>query len=205
MSRHNILIASQNKGKIKEIQAALELPGVNFEVRHDLPSVDEDGCDFFENALKKAKVCSLWSGLPALADDSGLEVDALNGAPGIYSARFSGPDRDDIANNEKLLRLMDGIPPLRRGAAFRAVIVIYFPSGEWVLGEGICRGVIMDHPKGKNGFGYDPLFFLPHIGRTMAELSPEQKNTLSHRALALQDLREKLLSPEFFHLLHFTP
>lgn len=205
MSVRSILIASRNRGKIEEIEATLDLPGITFEVRADLPSVDEDGRDFFENALKKARVCSQWSGMPALADDSGLEVDALDGAPGIYSARFSGRDKDDQANNEKLLRMMDGIPPEKRGAAFRAVIILYFPSGAFVRGEGVCRGVILDSPRGENGFGYDPLFFLPHLGRTMAELSPSRKNSLSHRALALADLRKKLLSPEFGHLLNFTP
>lgn len=205
MSARSILIASRNRGKIEEIKATLDLPGIIFEIRPDLPDVVEDGHDFYENALKKARACSQWSGLPALADDSGLEVDALDGAPGIYSARFSGPVKNDQANNEKLLRMMDGVPPGKRGAAFRAVIILYFPSGEWIRGEGICRGVILDSPRGENGFGYDPLFFLPQLHRTMAELSPDRKNTLSHRALALADLREKMLSPEFSHLLHFTP
>ncbi|HHH84645.1 MAG TPA: RdgB/HAM1 family non-canonical purine NTP pyrophosphatase [Firmicutes bacterium] len=201
----NILIASKNKGKIKEIKSALDLPGVSFVVRPDLPSVEEDGRDFFENAMKKAKVSALWSGMPALADDSGLQVDALNGAPGIHSARFSGSVRDDRANNEKLIRLLKGVPSHERGASFRAVIVLYFPSGDWIRTEGICRGVILDYPRGENGFGYDPLFFLPQLGKTMAELNMARKNTLSHRARALAELRKKLLSPEFSHLLHFTP
>ncbi|MBN2726772.1 RdgB/HAM1 family non-canonical purine NTP pyrophosphatase [Candidatus Mcinerneyibacteriota bacterium] len=204
MSGLKILIASRNRGKIKEIEAALALPGVDFDIRPDLPDVEEDGSDFFENAMKKARSYALWSGQPALADDSGLEVDVLKGAPGIFSARFSGPAKDDRANNEKLLRMMEGVPFPERGAAFRAVIVLYTLSGEWVRAEGTCRGIILESPRGENGFGYDPLFFLPELGKTMAELTTDMKNKLSHRARALEELKKKLLSQDFRHLLNFN-
>jgi len=156
------------------------------------PEVIEDGQSFLENALKKAKAASSYTGETTLADDSGLEVDALGGKPGILSARFSGADADDDKNNMKLLEVMKGVPAEKRGAAFRCVLVLFRPGGEYDVFEGVLRGRIAEKPRGSQGFGYDPVFIVPEYQLTVAELAPDVKNQISHRGKALRALKKSL-------------
>lgn len=158
----------------------------------NVPDVIEDGQTFFENALKKAKSTSLLTGKIALADDSGLEVDCLNGKPGIFSSRYSGHDANDESNIKKILTELNGIPEENRGAAFRCVLVLYWPNGHHESFEGTWRGRISHSPLGIEGFGYDPIFFLPEKGITVAQLSTDEKNQLSHRAQAFKKLKIRL-------------
>lgn len=152
----------------------------------------EDGDSFLENALKKAREISQFTGEIALADDSGLEVDALGGRPGIYSSRFAGEDADDERNIDKVLELLKNIPEEKRTASFRCVLVLYDPEGGYEAFEGKWDGRISEARRGTGGFGYDPIFYLPEAGKTVAELSAEEKNLWSHRAQALQALKEHL-------------
>ena len=186
-----IVIASKNKGKIREIrQIYADLPVSVVEVA-DLPDVVEDGDSFSSNARKKAVEIARHTGRWALADDSGLEVDALKGAPGIHSARWSGAG--DEANNDKLLRELRGVPPPARTARYRAVVVVADPSGRIIAEtDGTCEGLIGFERRGGGGFGYDPLFVVPQFGCTMAELTAETKHSISHRGEALRRLREPL-------------
>ena len=188
-----LIIASNNNHKLIEIKAIL---GGLFEeilsmreagIEHE---TIEDGSSFMENAVKKAKEIAELSGCCALADDSGICVDALDGAPGIYSARFCGHHGDDEANNRLLLKKLEGRED--RGAHYTCAIALVYPDGRQVCAEGYMYGQIGREEKGENGFGYDPLFFLPEYGCTAAQLSPEQKNQISHRASALHALLEKL-------------
>jgi XTP/dITP diphosphohydrolase len=190
MSRE-LVIASKNKGKIREIrQIYSDLPVTVVELP-DQPEVVEDGDSFSANARKKALEIARHTGKWALADDSGLEVDALNGAPGIYSARWSGAG--DEANNDKLLRELRDIPPPARTARYRAVVVVAAADGRIIAeSDGSCEGLIGFERRGTGGFGYDPLFVVPQFGRTMAELSPETKHSISHRGEALRKLRGPL-------------
>jgi XTP/dITP diphosphohydrolase len=186
-----LVIASKNPGKIREIRKIYaDLPVLILQV-DDLPDVTEDGQTFADNARKKAIQIARHTGKWALADDSGLEVDALRGAPGIHSARWSG--KGDEGNNEKLLAELRGVPAPARTARYRAVVVVAAPDGR-VLAEadGACEGVIAFDRRGTGGFGYDPYFVLPQFGKTMAELSPEAKNAISHRGEALRRLRDPL-------------
>jgi XTP/dITP diphosphohydrolase len=160
----------------------------------NLPEIIEDGASFLENALKKARTISHHLNLPVLADDSGLVVDYLKGAPGIYSARFSGPSATDQKNNEKLLTLLEGVPEEKRRACFVCVLVFYAPSDQWIQTEGTCEGRIALAPEGDQGFGYDPVFYLPEFGKTMAQLPLETKNRISHRARALAKMKPHILS-----------
>ena len=187
-----LVLATQNQGKIREIERVLDLPRLKIQSLQDfpdLPEVVEDGQTFLENALKKAQACAQATGRPALADDSGLEVDFLKGAPGIYSARFSGDGATDEVNNRKLLSLLEGVPEERRTARFVCQMVLYLPEGTWIQTEGFCPGVIAPEPRGEHGFGYDPVFYLPEFGKTMAEIPLQEKNRISHRAQALQKIR----------------
>ncbi len=190
MSRE-IVIASKNPGKIREIRQIFADLSVSVVALPDLPEIEEDGRTFAENARKKAVAVARHAGRWALADDSGLEVDALGGAPGIHSARWSGGG--DEANNDKLLAELRDVPAAARTARYRAVVVVADPEGS-ILAEadGACEGVIGFERKGAGGFGYDPLFVLPGLGRTMAELPAETKNRISHRAQALERLRGPL-------------
>jgi len=158
----------------------------------DVPEVVEDGLSFLENALKKAREISRHTGEVVLADDSGLEVDALGGKPGIHSARYSGPAATDESNNLKLLREMEEVQEGKRGAAFHCVLVVYQPDGRSESFEGAWRGEILFDPRGTMGFGYDPLFLDPQRGLTAAELSPEIKNRISHRGRAFTKFKEWL-------------
>jgi XTP/dITP diphosphohydrolase len=191
---NRIVLATGNPGKIREIQSILEpyliLPQSDF----DVPNVEETGTTFVENAIIKARNAARHSGLPAIADDSGIEVDALNGAPGVRSARYSGPAADDQQNLDKLLQEMISVVDDHRNARFLCVIV-YMRHAEDpcpIITEGAWEGTILRQSRGANGFGYDPVFLLPELGCTSAELAPDQKNRLSHRAQALNTLAEQL-------------
>ncbi len=158
----------------------------------DLPEVIEDGETFFENALKKAKTVSEYTGEIALADDSGLEVDFLGGRPGICSSRYAGPDATDESNVEKLLEELKGVPINKRGASFVCALVLYRPDGTFESFEGRWSGSISYEPTGTAGFGYDPVFVVAECGLTVAQLSAEMKNSMSHRAKALNKLKISL-------------
>ena len=155
----------------------------------EIQDILEDGDTFEANAVKKARIVARHTGRPALADDSGLEVDALDGTPGITSARFAGEGATDETNNARLLTLLDGIPEKKRTARFRCAIAIATPDGTVRTAEGCCEGRILHSPKGRWGFGYDPLFLLPEHGLTFSELPPEKKNRISHRGRALRAAR----------------
>ena len=154
--------------------------------------VDESGASFQENAVLKARAYAAASGLPSLADDSGLEVDALGGAPGVFSARYAGAGASDQDRRQKLLTALADTPIDRRSARFRCVVAISDPGGRVAVAAGTCEGRIALEPRGTNGFGYDPVFYLPEYGCTMAELRPELKNQISHRARAIQAARPLL-------------
>lgn len=191
-----LLLATNNAGKVREYRDILgDLP-LTLTTPADLGldlSVEETGQTYTENALLKAKAYAKASGLLTLADDSGLEVDALDGAPGIRSARYDGRGGGDADRYRLLLDQLDGVPGRERGARFRCVIAIATPDGKCFTSEGVCPGVIGTAPRGASGFGYDPVFVLPELGRTMAELSGEEKNRLSHRGRAGRKARPILL------------
>ncbi len=184
-----ILLATQNQGKVRELQELLadeEIEVVSLQDLPDWEEVEENGETFAENAALKARAAVQRTGLIALADDSGLEVDALNGAPGVFSARFAGEPKDDERNNDKLLDLLETIPDDKRTARFRCALVIAAPEGKEYLTEGTVEGKILRQRRGTDGFGYDPLFLVPELGRTLAEISLTEKNDLSHRARAFR-------------------
>jgi XTP/dITP diphosphohydrolase len=156
----------------------------------EAPEVEEDGESFTENALKKARFYATDLRKLTLADDSGLEVDSLKGRPGVYSARYAGGKASSQENNRKLLRELQGVPISKRGARFKCIVAIRSPEGKEAIAEGSCKGRIGFKEKGKKGFGYDPLFILPKEGKTMAELSLEEKNRVSHRGKALRKIRK---------------
>ena len=158
----------------------------------DVPKIDESGKTFIENALKKARFYSRYFDQLTLADDSGLEVETLQGMPGVHSARYAGERASPRENNRKLLKEMEGISPSKRGARFKCVMALVSPDGKEAVTEGVCRGRIGFKEVGKRGFGYDPLFMLPNYGKTMAQLSIEEKNRISHRGKALRKLRKLL-------------
>ena len=189
-----IVIASRNRGKIAEIQQIFaDLPFRMREIADfpQAPDVQETGSTFLENARLKALSAARHTDLWALADDSGLEVDALDGRPGIHSARYSG--KTDEKNNEKVLRELENVSDAKRTARFRAAMVLAAPGGRILAEtEGSVEGLITREPRGTAGFGYDPLFLLPEFGQTMAELGLEIKNRISHRAVALRRLRERM-------------
>jgi len=190
-----LVAATTNPGKLREIEsilAPLRLEIVPVSTYPGLPEIEEDGTTFEENAVKKARLTAETTGEAALADDSGLEVDHLAGAPGVYSARFAGEPKSDAANNAKLLKLLEGVPWEKRAARFRCVIAVAVPGGPMLTAEGTCEGYILYELRGAGGFGYDPLFFVPEFGKTFAELPPEVKNRISHRGAALREIKEKL-------------
>lgn len=186
-----LLIATGNSGKFKEFTALFAGSGIRLYSLQDFPSlppVVEDGATFRDNALKKAAAAANETGLPAIADDSGLCVDALDGRPGVLSARFAGEGGGDAANNLKLLRELSGVPMVRRSAAFRCVISFFTPAGISADFDGELRGFILEEAAGSGGFGYDPLFMVPEYGKTLAELPIEVKNRISHRGRAADSL-----------------
>jgi XTP/dITP diphosphohydrolase len=187
-----LVIATRNPGKTAEIRSLLSDFPIDIKNLDDfgpLPDVEENGDTFDDNAYKKASVASRMLGLPALADDSGLLVKALNGAPGVFSARYAGENATDLERCNKLLKEMQ--PYEERSAAFECVISIAVPSGAALTYEGRCEGYIAREPRGANGFGYDPVFFFPPLRRTFAELTMEEKSRISHRGRALQELRSE--------------
>lgn len=192
-----IVAASRNKHKIEEIEAITKKYGMSIISRDDagVPKVEieEDGETFEENSYKKAYEIMKMCGKTTIADDSGLMVDYLGGAPGVYSARFAGEDGNDEKNNEKLIHLLEDVPYKERRAKFVSVITMVFPDGETLVARGECHGHVIDAPVGENGFGYDPLFVPDGFQRTFAQLSPEEKNEISHRAKALVELEKLLL------------
>ena len=195
-----LLVATSNEGKFAEVQAFLkDFPWRIISIRslENAPAVVEDGQTFEENALKKARVLAEFSGSITLADDSGLEVDALNGAPGIYSARYSGQQGDDERNNAKLLSELASLPIENRRARFVCALALCLPRAaggkEWTVRE-FCEGWIAFAPKGAGGFGYDPLFFYPPLGKTFAEIDRQAKAMVSHRGKALKKLATMLSS-----------
>ena len=190
-----IIMATRNLGKIKELNCLLADLDVEVLSLTDYPTIgpiEETGKTMGENAALKAKTAAKAAGLAAIADDSGLEVDALKGAPGVYSARYAGAEGNDAANNAKLLEVLSGIPKVKRAARFRCVIAIAKPSGECFFAEGICEGSIGFELRGSNGFGYDPLFIVKGGERTLAEYSLAEKNKISHRAEAFKTAKNLL-------------
>jgi len=187
-----LVLATRNSGKTREIRALLEDFPVEIKDLNDfgkIPEIEEDGLTFDDNAFKKASFTARMLGVAALADDSGLEVEALGGAPGVRSARYAGPQATDEENNAKLLKDMQGVS--NRAAAFTCVISIAVPAGVALTYEGRCEGLITESPVGDNGFGYDPVFFYPPLKKTFAQLSTAEKNRVSHRAKALTQVREE--------------
>lgn len=197
-----IVLATRNRDKVKEMKVLLQDLPVEIYTLSDFPNfppVEEDGKTLEENALKKARLAAQFTGKLALADDSGLEVEALNGAPGVYSSRFAGEEATYLQNNLKLLKLLKGVPAPRRGARFRCVVALAKPSGEAKTVEGIVEGRIATELRGGTGFGYDPLFILPAYEKTFAELGLRVKNRISHRARALllaKEIIRKMLREE---------
>ena len=188
----HIVLASNNPGKVREINQLLAEQKIQVVPQKDFdtPEAEEIGLTFVENAILKARNAAFHSGLPAIADDSGIEVDALNGAPGIYSARYAGPGSSDSDNNRKLLEALKDVPESERTARFQCVMV-YMSHAEDptpIICQGTWEGIILREPRGESGFGYDPLFLVPDQGCTSAELSTEEKNRLSHRGQALRKL-----------------
>lgn len=188
-----IIIATKNKGKAKEFEQMF-LP-LGFEVKtlldfEEMEDIEETGQTFEENAVIKAEAISKLTGQVVIADDSGLIVDALNGAPGIYSARYAGTDKNDEANINKVLKELGDIPDEKRTARFYCALAIAVPNRKTITVHGTCEGTILRERRGNNGFGYDPIFFVSELGLSMAELSPNEKSKISHRGNALKNLEE---------------
>jgi XTP/dITP diphosphohydrolase len=187
-----LLLATRNPGKLAELRALLVGLPIEIAAATDAPEVAETGSTFAENARLKARAVAGWSGEWALADDSGLEVDALGGRPGVFSSRYAGPGATDAERNARLLADLAGVPDADRTARFRCVIALAAPDGRAWTCEGACEGRIAHAPRGAHGFGYDPVFLLPDRNLTMAELPPDGKARISHRGKALAAMREVL-------------
>ena len=191
-----LVLASGNAGKVKEINNLLQANGIDVVSQNEfnVPEAIEDGLSFVENAIKKARNACEHTGLPSIADDSGIEVDAINKAPGIYSARFSGEDATDAKNNKKLLAELEGVASSERTARYQCVMV-YMKSADDptpIIAQGSLEGRILTEARGDGGFGYDPLFWLEDKNCSAAELSLTEKNKISHRAIALQSMIKQL-------------
>lgn len=189
------IVATRNAGKLHEIKEILA--EFNYEVLSLAEvginnEIDENGTTFEENALIKAKAVWNITGETVMADDSGLEVSALNGAPGIYSSRFAGPNATDEDRNKKLLSLLEGVPLEKRNARFVCAVAVVYPDGSNFVVKGTCEGYIALKPEGNNGFGYDPLFYVPEYGMTTAQMEPNEKHAISHRGKALQKMINRL-------------
>lgn len=190
MKHDQLIIATRNPGKAREFREMFEPKGITIKTLADFPDIgdiNENGTTFEENATIKAETISQRTNQPVLADDSGLEVVALNGDPGIHSARYAS-DHDDAANNHKLLTNLAGVPAENRQAAFHTTLVLLKPNGDKLVADGEVQGSILTAPRGENGFGYDPLFWLADKQKSMAELSDDEKNAISHRGRALRNL-----------------
>ncbi|PID07245.1 MULTISPECIES: XTP/dITP diphosphatase [unclassified Sporosarcina] len=195
---NEVLIATNNKGKAKDFEVLFRPLGITVLTLQDNEEsidVEETGTTFVENAILKAETVANLLGKVVIADDSGLEVDVLNGEPGVYSARYAGEPSDDEANIDKLLAKLVEVPETARQARFRCVLAIAGPGIKTTTYSGSCEGIITDERQGTNGFGYDPIFYVPNKEKTMAELSAEEKSAISHRGAALAQLKEQL--PEF--------
>jgi XTP/dITP diphosphohydrolase len=189
-----IILSTKNEGKIREIKNIFNIPGIELLTYRDFedwPSISEDGKSFEENAIKKAQVVKEKFNLPAIADDSGLEIDYLKGKPGVLSSRYSGGG--DEENIRKVLRELEGVPLEERKARFRCVAVFFSVEDVILTAEGVCEGHIAFSPRGEKGFGYDPIFIPLGYDKTMAELSLSEKNKISHRGKAFRRLKEKVL------------
>ncbi|MBN1904796.1 MAG: XTP/dITP diphosphatase [Deltaproteobacteria bacterium] len=189
MKRISVVIATRNRGKVEEIRGLLHGYDVEIKTLDDfnpIPEVIENGKSFESNALLKASFTAKALGLPAIADDSGLVVDALNGAPGVYSARYAGDKATDAENNLKLLKELKGVE--NRDARFETVVAIAMPKGDTLTYTGKVEGVILEAPDGNMGFGYDPLFYYPRFSKTFAQMTNEEKNKISHRGMAFRKL-----------------
>ena len=192
---NSYVVATFNRHKAAELHALLALPGVTLVPLADWPGATspvEDGHTLLDNARIKARAAVATTGLPAIADDTGLEVDALRGAPGVHAARYAGPEATYADNVAKLLRELAGVPAAQRTARFRTVCVAFWPDGRERSAEGVLEGVIVEAPRGTNGFGYDPVFVPAGETRTYAELTDAEKNAISHRARAVRALAEQL-------------
>jgi XTP/dITP diphosphohydrolase len=204
MTARPLVFATRNKGKLVELRQLLsgfDVLGVEEaqqRIGRTIPDVVEDADTFVGNAIKKAREVSQATGLPALADDSGLEVDALGGAPGVWSARYAGEGAGDAANNTKLLAALAGVPSEKRTARFRCSLALADVDGplgaRTITADGVCEGVMLEELRGTGGFGYDPLFLFPELGKTFAELGVGTKGDLSHRARAMQAIRPDLVA-----------
>jgi len=194
----DILIASKNKGKIEEIKRILNIPTLKIislnEIPESIPDIPETGKNYSENAFIKAKIMASLTGKNTLADDSGIEIDFLNGDPGIRSARFPTPSSTDKKKCEHVLSLLDGLPESKRGARFVCELVLYMHNGETLTSRGECNGIIADKIRGEHGFGYDPIFIPSGYDKTFAELHPSVKNKISHRFHALMGMKKLLLN-----------
>ncbi len=200
MPLKGLVVATANPGKLREFRVMLA--GLPFDVRSlgelGITPPEESGASFLENALLKARHAAAAAGNAAIADDSGLEVDALGGAPGIYSARYAGQNADDALNNAKLMNALQGTPLERRHARYRCALVFLAGPGDPapLIAEGVWEGLILEFPQGSGGFGYDPYFWLPDLELTAAQLDVEDKNRRSHRGIAMRSLREQLAERE---------
>lgn len=195
MNNKSLIVASGNQNKINEVKEILSPLGYHVQSMKEIGidiEIEENGATFEENALIKARTISHITKKVVLADDSGLEVEILDNAPGIFSARYAGEHGNDRANNEKLLRELEDVPMEKRGAKFCCAIAMVFPEEKEVVVTGECQGRIGYAPIGNNGFGYDPLFIIPELGKTFAQLEKEEKNRISHRAKALEKLQKVL-------------
>jgi XTP/dITP diphosphohydrolase len=190
-----LLLATRNPDKVRELTALLGDLGIRIRTLIDFPDapeVEEDGMTCEANAIKKATEIARATGLPAVADDTGLEVDALGGRPGVFAARYAGEHATYEDNCKKLLKELNGVPPAERTARFMTVAALVMPRGQSQVATGTLVGVIAEECTGSQGFGYDPLFFVPELGRTLAELTPEEKNRISHRAKAFRSMADIL-------------
>ena len=185
-----IVAATRNAGKLRELhQLVADLPVVVLSAEDvNLPDVDETGATFEENAVKKAVNAARITGRISLGEDSGLEVDALGGKPGVYSSRFAGPKATDEDRNRLILEQLAGVPWEKRTARYRAVVAVATPDGRVEISHGVCEGIIAEQPDGTNGFGYDPIFFYPPFGCTFGRATPDMKNSVSHRGQALRGI-----------------
>jgi XTP/dITP diphosphohydrolase len=190
-----ILLATRNPDKVRELTVLLGGLGIRLRTLADFPTapeVDEDGTTCEANALKKAREMASATGIPSVADDTGLEVDALGGRPGVFAARYAGESASYEDNCNKLLDELNGVPPPRRTARFVTVAALAMPSGPFRVATGTLVGLIAERSVGSQGFGYDPVFFVPELGRTLAELTAEEKNRVSHRAKAFRSMADIL-------------
>jgi XTP/dITP diphosphohydrolase len=192
---NELVIATRNRYKFEEIRQLLKDTGIKIRSLEEFPEVpeaEENGATYAENAIEKAVAAAKLTGRPSLGDDTGLEVEALDGAPGLYSARFAGEKATFLQNRQKLLSLLDGMAPEKRSALFRCVMALTWPDGTVKVVEGAVSGRITTEDRGTAGFGYDPIFFVTAAGKTFSEMTAEEKNRISHRARALQKIKDLL-------------